>query len=643
MFYFVCSKLKQIQSSLLNIFKSESPIKSGDVVKVDVSVKSGVKTKKKTLAKDEKSVKIKRNNKISTGPNNFKSIIKNSLYYVDKSLLINAALTTSGVNVISRPRGFGKSLSLSMLSYFLDVKNARANKKLFNGLKILEKRNICKHYQGKYPVIKIDFSGFVCNIDESNPKLLLEHAKKIFRILVADIFLQQNHLLKSKKLEQAEREDYLFVTQYRVNPVVVDIESCIKRLCIYLKKEHGVEPYILIDDFDTPFSDALLKGYFNELVNFMNTFLQSTFKSGVHRGAIIAGISNYDFTDCSFNWFTAKSKEFEDCFGYTEEEVTELLKRYKLSDMQGKVNKMYGGYRFGNSMVYNPWSVGNFLRSNELTSYWIDTVESTVLVEVLSQKMTENKEIVERLLRKEEIEVSVDLKMQWFKVDSQNDLLNYFVQLGYLSFSNKSITHLRVPNEEVMNAFHKLWKRWAMKNVKNYNVLSANLMKAYNNCDIKQICYVFETIISNLQPTNGFYERSYQSAIYGCFNQTQCTATLEKIGGLGYIDLFVSPKGSNKCYLLIEFKQINLKNVSQNKLVLGHYSTYMELLEDHYKKNQKSIDKQLEASAREALKQINSNEYENVISVSDCIIYKIGISAFGTHIKYIYEKVERTV
>lgn len=279
--------------------------------------------------------------KILTGQSDFEEFIKGNYLYVDKSEFISEMLDLeSKVTAISRPRRFGKTLNMSMLSYFFNINNSKENKKLFKGLKIEKSPYFTE--QGKYPVINITFKDVKSdNWEESYEDIVTQIALEYFN---------HSYLKDSTKLDEFEKENFLKILKGKANKS--KYKSSLKDLSGYLHRYYGRKVIILIDEFDTPIIEGELEGYFKQASKSIQGFLGGALKENkslykgivtgitkLHGAGIFSGVSNADI-------LTIFDSEYKDKFGFTEIEVKELLKEYEMQDKEDAIRKYYNGYNF---------------------------------------------------------------------------------------------------------------------------------------------------------------------------------------------------------------------------------------------------------------------------------------------------------
>ena len=298
---------------------------------------------------------------IPVGIENFEDIIKDNYYYVDKSMLIEDILVNrAAVTLFTRPRRFGKTLNMSMIKYFFDVRNKDENRKLFEGLKIFGSEYMKE--QGKYPVIFVSLKDLRADTWE----MCLMEIKK----LISKIYREFQYI--TEKMNEDDKEIYDSIKNRKND---MDLNTSIELLSEYLFEYYGERVIILIDEYDAPIINAFDKGYYNEAINFFQVFYSSALKTndslkyGILTGitriikeGIFSGLNNLKVD-------TILNKKFSEYFGLLESEVIKMLDYFEMKYKIEEVKEWYNGYIFGDKRVYNPWSIINYVDNGEIKAY----------------------------------------------------------------------------------------------------------------------------------------------------------------------------------------------------------------------------------------------------------------------------------
>ena len=388
--------------------------------------------------------------RIPIGIENFKEIVTGDFYYVDKTKYIDELIYDgSKVKLFTRPRRFGKTLNMSMLKYFFDIRNNEENRKLFNGLDIEKSKYIDE--QGKYPTILISLKSIKGNTWNDS----LEQLK----ILIRELYEEFNYIRDS--LSESEVRIFDDIWFKKENG---EYTNSLKNLTTFLYKYYKKEVILLIDEYDIPLITAYKYGYYDEAINFYKIFLGEALKTnqylkmGILTGIIIvikAGI----FSDLNnLKVYSILNKEYSEFFGFTENEVIEALKYFNIEYELPEVKSWYDGYKFGNSEVYNPWSILNFLHHKELEAYWVKTSSNFLIKEVLKNVNLDVKESLENLFNGENVEEVITGNSDLSSLLSYHDIWELLLFSGYLTIDkkiDKKLYSLRLPNREIKELFKK--------------------------------------------------------------------------------------------------------------------------------------------------------------------------------------------
>ena len=389
--------------------------------------------------------------RLAIGVSDFKKIIKGDFYYFDKTKLIEEIINDgSEVKLFTRPRRFGKTLNMSMLKYFFDIENKEENKKLFKDLYI-EKTDAFKE-QGQYPVIFLSLKDLkASNWEEMEEKI---------SVVLSDLFSEYEYLINdllgsdSNKLKKIINED----------ANLSNLGRSLKLLTKILYEKYNKKVVVLIDEYDSPLVSAYINGYYEKAKDFFKTFYSTVLKDnsylqmGVLTG-IIRVIKAGIFSDLNnLRTYTILSEMYTDSYGLTEEEVVKSLKDYGIEQEISNVKDWYDGYKFGDSEVYNPWSILNFLDFKELRAYWVDTSGNDLIKDVLKNITKNTIEALERLFNGEGLKQNISGTSDLSKLLSEEELWELMLFSGYLTVEEK-IDHknyvLRLPNKEVRTLYRK--------------------------------------------------------------------------------------------------------------------------------------------------------------------------------------------
>ena len=387
--------------------------------------------------------------RIGIGLSDFKELIEEDFYYFDKTKFIDEIVKDGAkVKLFTRPRRFGKTLNMSMLKYFFDVEKKEENRKLFKDLYI-EKTESFKE-QGQYPVIFLSLKDLKATT--------WEIMEKDIKSTVASLFLEYEDLY----YELGEFDKPLFKKIATKEEGIENLKEALKVLVKILYKKYNKKVVILIDEYDSPLVSAYINGYYGKAKDFFKTFYSIVLKDnsylqmGILTG-IIRVIKAGIFSDLNnLRTYTILSDVYTDSYGLTEEEVEKSLKDYGLEYEISKVKDWYDGYKFGNSEVYNPWSILNFLQDKELRAYWVDTSGNDLINDVLKKITKDTVRALERLFNGEGLRQNISGTSDLSKLLDENELWELLLFSGYLTIEEKIDQKnyiLRLPNKEVKELF----------------------------------------------------------------------------------------------------------------------------------------------------------------------------------------------
>lgn len=412
--------------------------------------------------------------KLPVGIEDFAEIRQAGFYYIDKTKFIEQLLDGWGkVNLFTRPRRFGKTLNMSMLRYFFEI---GADASLFDGLQITRNKKLCEEFQGKYPVIFLSFK----NVEG----LTFADAQYRLTELIAGEAERFAFLAQSDKLTENEKSLYRGLTAVREGRYALAGEvlaSALQTLSKLLSKHYGQKTVMLLDEYDVPLDKAFQNGYYQEMVALIrgmlgqalktNEFLQFAVLTGclrVSKESIFTGLNNFKVLSITDN-------RFDEQFGFTNDEVKQLLAAYNLADHLEETKAWYDGYRFGAADVYCPWDVINhvdMLRSNPLArpqAYWINTSGNALVKRFIDMADKSTRNELERLVAGEAIEKHIRLELTYDEIDSSID--NFWSVLfttGYLTqqgMTESGAYKLVIPNQEIREVYKLQIQEWFKKSV----------------------------------------------------------------------------------------------------------------------------------------------------------------------------------
>ena len=538
---------------------------------------------------------------IGVGIEDFKKIIEEDCYYFDKTNYIEELLKDrTEIKLFTRPRRFGKTLNMTTLKYFFDVKNAEENRKLFKDLYI-EKSEYFKE-QGQYPVIFITMKDLKKNTWEQ-----MNFAAKS---LISNLYNEFEFI--REKLNEIEKEKFYKIWSKSEDG---DYDNSLRLLSEYLYNYYQKKVILLIDEYDNPLIVANQNGYYKEAINFYRNLYSSALKTNsnlkmgvltgivqVAKEGIFSGLNNV----ITYNIL---GNDFETFFGLSEEEVEEALKYFEMTYEIEEVKKWYDGYKFGNSEVYNPWSIINYLRTKELQAYWVNTSDNALIYDNLKNSTVDVFNNLQTLFEGKEIKKEISPFFTFEELSKFDGIWQLMVYNGYLKINEKLSNDeymIKIPNYEIQTFFKKGFIDKFLVSGNYFNPM----MDALLDGDIEE----FERRLQNIFLVNtSFYdlkgEKVYHSLFLGMLIWLRDKYEVKSNGerGHGRYDAMLVPLDKIKPAYLFEFKV--------SKTIKG-----------------------LNAKAEEALTQIKEKKYDaGLKELGISKIYRIGVAFKGKNVKVKYE------
>lgn len=507
---------------------------------------------------------------VGIGNQDFETVRQRDYFYIDKTKLIKAWWERGdSVTLITRPRRFGKTLNMSMLEKFFSVEYAGRGE-LFEGLSVWEEERY-RSLQGTWPVISLSFA----KVKETS---YLNTRKKICQIL-AEVFNRYYFLLDSDKLNEREKEFYRKVSADMEDYIATD---SLNVLSGYLMKYYGRRVIILLDEYDTPMQEAYINGYWRELVAFTRSLFNATFKTNpCLERAVMTGITRVSkesvFSDLNNLEVVTTSEVYEDCFGFTEEEVCEALEEYGLSDRRQQVKDWYDGFTFGERReIYNPWSIINYLDKRKVDTYWANTSANGMVGKLIQEGNRSVKVQFEHLLQGESIRAEIDEQIVYDMLeDDEQAVWSFLLASGYLRVKKweaydtefgewKKVYELALTNFEVRVMFHSMVRRWFGSVKADYHDFLAALLsddlKAMNAYMSRVTEEVYGSFDTGKRPSVKQPERFYHGFVLGLLVELadRYVVTSNRESGFGRYDIMLEPReaalqqGANA--IIIEFK-----------------------------------------------------------------------------------------
>ena len=499
--------------------------------------------------------------KIPIGVEDFKDLITDNYYYIDKTKLIEDIENDgSKVKLFCRPRRFGKTLNMSTIKYFFNIEKSEENRELFNGLYIEKSPYI--EEQGKYPVIFISmkgitsstWSGAVKSISEKIFELYNEYDGKINNILTEN----ENKIFNRFAGKESEEEE---------------LKTSLSFLTKLLYKYYNKKVVVLIDEYDSPIMTAYEKGYYIEMKDFLKAFYGNVLKTNEYlQMGVLTGIIRVAqagiFSDLNnFISYTTLNNDYSQSFGLTEKEVENMLKYYQIEYEMSDVKKWYDGYSFGKDEIYNPWSILNFVKNRELKTYWINTSSNFMIRELLQKSGEEGLSTLEKIFNQEEVAVRITDNVRLGNNLSVSEVWELMLYSGYLTVKEKLDDGrylVRIPNMEIMKFFKDEFLTIIFG---EYRVVD-ELRDALYDKNLRQLDRSIERLILSVMSfhdINKKYENSYHMLLAGFFYALDGYYTTKSNveAGCGRADILLIPKDKNKAGYILELKRADSSNLEK--------------------------------------------------------------------------------
>ena len=517
--------------------------------------------------------------KLPVEVDSFEKIRKDGFYYVDKTTLIEQLLEQWGeVNLFTRPRRFGKTLNMSMLRCFFEI---GADRSLFDGLDISKNQELCNTYMGKFPVVFLSLK----NVDG----LTFADAKYRLTELVAAEAERFLFLSDSKKLSENEKNRYQALISFDHGRYTMDetiLVSSLQLLSQLLYRHYGQKTIILIDEYDVPLDKAFQHGYYKEMVSLIRGVFGQALKSNdalqfavltgclrVSKESIFTGLNN-------FKVLSITDARFDEQFGFTEQEVSELLETYHLEEHQAETKEWYDGYHMGEIDVYCPWDVMNYLRELQRNpkaqpvSYWKNTSDNAIIRSFIDFAGNSITDKMETLLSGGYILQDIDENLTYdYLHSSESNLWSILYMTGYLTEARISegktafspdTKALKIPNAEIREIFETTVMKWFADSVKKWNRTA--IFQALWNQKPEIITREMNLLLWNTISYHDYKEDFYHAFLTGIFMGDGEQIESNKEHGLGRPDLVIIDKANGKVAIFeVKYSQ------SMKQFVIKHW------------------------------------------------------------------------
>ena len=564
---------------------------------------------------------MKKKKKLPIGISNFKDIIEKNYYYFDKTKFIEDILEDGAqVKLFTRPRRFGKTLNMSMLKYFFDVRNKEENRKLFENLEISKSEYFSE--QGNYPVISISFR----NYDEEN----WEQGFKTIKTTIANAYAEHKILMDNLDKRELEKFESIWLEKDEG-----DWKNSLRNLVQYLYEYYGKKVVVLIDEYDQPIIDSYIKGYYDKTISFFKSFYGLVLKDneylemGVMTGILRVAKENIFSGLNNLKVHTILDDKFTEYFGVVETEVIQALEDFELEYELNDVQKWYNGYLFGDKKVYNPWSIINFLSDKKLRPYWVNTSGNGLIKLYLEKLKNDIFDDFSKLLKEESIvkRINDNMTFQNLEANFSKNIWNLFFHSGYLTLTKeydvmKKSASIKIPNKEILEMFSEMFIEVYFEDTDNF----LDMTDALKSGDIDKFRVELNKILlenTGIFDVSGVHkEQFYHGLMLGLFLmlKNEYEITSNGFAGKGRYDLLLKPKSilEEQEGIIFELKIINI---------------------DNSKLNLEEIHKKLKNECEIALKQIEEKEYVSVLRNAGIEkVLKIGIAFYGKEFEVKFER-----
>ena len=445
--------------------------------------------------------------KLPVGIDNFEKIIKNNFYYVDKTEMIHSLIQNwSEVNLITRPRRFGKTLNMNMLQTFFEI---GTDPKIFEGLKISEDREFCEKYMGHFPVISISLK----NVEGMN----FESACAAMKYAIGAEALRFSFLEKSPELSETDKKMYKALTMVSdtgdFQMSYSAMEKSLLTLSSLLCRHYGKKVILLIDEYDVPLYKAFQNGYYEEMVSLIRNMFGNVLKTNsnlyfavltgclrIAKESIFTGLNNFEV-------LSVLDVQYDEYFGFTDTEVQDMLNYYDLSGHYTEVKEWYDGYQFGNTEVYCPWDVICYCKklyadpNAKPEDYWSNTSGNAIVRRFINRADSQTKNDIERLIAGETVTKEIHQELTYNELDSSiENLWSVLFTTGYLTQKGKTAENqfrLKIPNLEVKNLFIKQIREWFRQNSRQDGDTLNQFCNAFSEQNLEKIEELFGNYLWN--------------------------------------------------------------------------------------------------------------------------------------------------
>lgn len=549
---------------------------------------------------------------LPVGTTNYKKICEDS-YYVDKTLLIKEILDEKvNVALFTRPRRFGKTLNMDMLRTFFE-KTAEDTGRYFQDKKIWQQGEKYTSHQGQYPVIFLSLKDIKAR--------KWQYAFDALKYIISVEYMRHSELKRSSELEEADIELYNRIVKNQAG--YMEYVFSLQALSRMLHQHHKQAPVIIIDEYDTPIQDGFVNGYYDDAVEFIRSFFSAALKDNPHarqivmtgilriaKESIFSGLNN-------IRVFSVLDKKFSEFFGFTTSEVQQMAAYYEQTDKLPELKAWYDGYKFGDTEIFNPWSVINYFSNNcQAMPYWVQTSANTIIQEILKTYNDDTYRNLHALLGKTEVQSIVRTNIIYPKLkEPQTNILGFLLMTGYLKSTSTEldargdyICRLSIPNKEIKTIYYNEILSLLTEDIGENTVMNlANALYDKDAAKIKEALNKF--MLKTISYYDNLKENYYHGLMLGllAIGESNYDIRSNRESGLGRYDIQLIPKKSALPGIIIEVKAAD-----------------------------KDAGVELSKLAQTALKQIDEKKYDTELcaqGVNDIIKY--GVAFKGKNVEIV--------
>lgn len=496
---------------------------------------------------------------LPVGTTNYKKICEDS-YYVDKTLLIKEILDEKvNVALFTRPRRFGKTLNMDMLRTFFE-KTAEDTGRYFQDKKIWQQGEKYTNHQGQYPVIFLSLKDIKAR--------KWQYAFDALKYIISVEYMRHSELKRSSELEEADIELYNRIVKNQAG--YMEYVFSLQALSRMLHQHHKQAPVIIIDEYDTPIQEGFVNGYYDDAVEFIRSFFSAALKDNPHarqivmtgilriaKESIFSGLNN-------IRVFSVLDKKFSEFFGFTTSEVQQIAAYYEQTDKLPELKAWYDGYKFGDTEIFNPWSVINYFSNNcQAMPYWVQTSANTIIQEILKTYNDDTYRNLHALLGKTEVQSIVRTNIIYPKLkEPQTNILGFLLMTGYLKSTSTEldargdyICRLSIPNKEIKTIYYNEILSLLTEDIGENTVMNlANALYDKDAAKIKEALNKF--MLKTISYYDNLKENYYHGLMLGllAIGESNYDIRSNRESGLGRYDIQLIPKKSVLPGIIIEVK-----------------------------------------------------------------------------------------